>query len=223
MIVIRNRLAALFFRIASFAALLWALLAYWPLAGYEYAPICLLEIQTGIAYLLLLFFVVIFNAIDLRHGVSGIAAGAYQPLSLALVSFTSIAGTLSLCYSLPLHRLWSAQSVVYASLLIFLPLVEWILFAPKGGVKSYHGITWLVYPLFFVVFSILRTVIWPDHPLFIDGADFQFLFFDFHEDLFWLWSSLSVIAVYLWSLLLIFVDRLLGRKFRKRKGVLYEG
>ena len=49
MIVIRNRLIALFARIAIFAVLFSALIWYWPLIGYEYTPICLFEIQIGIA------------------------------------------------------------------------------------------------------------------------------------------------------------------------------
>ena len=222
MIVIRNRLIALFARIAIFAVLLSALIWYWPLIGYEYTPICLFEIQVGIAYLFLMFLIVVFNAIDLRHGISGVAAGAYMPVALAMTAYAVLGGTLGLSYMLPVHGLSNAQAVLYNALLIALPLLEWILFEQKGTVKAYFGITWMVYPFFYMVFTVFRAVIWRDNPLFADGSMYAYEFFDHHDPLFVLWVVLSLIVDYLFGLLLIFLNNVLGRKFKKQRGVLLD-
>ena len=222
MIVIRNRLIALLSRIAIFVVLFMALVWYWPLIGYEYTPICLFEIQVGIAYLFLMFLIIIFNVIDLRHGISGVAAGAYMPIALAMTAYAILGGTLGLAYMLPVHGLGSAQAVLYNALLIALPVVEWLLFEQKGTVKAYYGITWMVYPLFYMVFSVFRAVIWRENPLFSDGSMFAYSFFDYHDPLFVLWVVLSLVTNYCFGMLLILMNNALGRKFKKQRGVLLD-
>ncbi len=223
MLVIRNRLIALLFRLCAFAVLLWSLISYWSTLPYAYTAFCLLEIQTGLAYLAALFLLIIFNAIDLRHGIHGAAAGGYMPAMLGIVAYTSIGGAVALGYSLPIHNLLNPSSILYSALLIALPIAEWLLFEYKGNVRYYHTITWTIYPVFFMVFSILRVLIWTDAPLFQDGRDFEFLFLDFFaEPVHWVYSVITVLVCYGWGVLLSFIDLAMGRKSREQSNLLQD-
>ena len=213
MIVARNRLITLFTRLGLFAGFLASLIFYWKKLGNSYTVFCLFETQIGMLYLVVLSLTILGSLFDLRHGVKGIAPGFFRPLGLSFVCYGTLGGIMGIAYVMPVHSFFCIEGLVYNLLLILVPVIDWILFEKKGSVKFYSGITWVFYPVFFLVFTVFRAVIWNNAPLFPDGSMYAYEFFSHHDPLFVLYAFGMLLINYGYSLFIIWIDKLLGRPF----------
>ena len=165
--IVRNRLVALLYRIAAFAVLTVAWYFYWGDFSSFWIAFSCFDVQIGLAMIVMFGFVVLFNLIDMRHGIRGVAAYPYLPLALPLMSFSMAAGIVYFAYSLPAgcapHDFFG---YLFHVLLILAPLLEWILFDEKGTVRFSSGFTLMIIPIYYYVFGYFRTLIWPDTPIY---------------------------------------------------------
>lgn len=222
MIVGRNRLIALFTRMVLFTAFLTSLIFYGQKLGNSYTVFCLFETQIGMVYLIVLGFVILLNTIDLRHGIKGISPGLYRPFALSFVSYGILGGIMGIAYVMPTHNFFCLEGLFYNLLLILVPTLDWIFFEKKGVVKFYSGITWVIYPVFFMVFTVFRAVIWNSAPLFPDGSMYAYEFFSHRDPLFLLYAVAMLFINYGFSMLVIWTDKLLGRPFIAHKDILLD-
>lgn len=224
MIVLRNRFLALFYRILSLGAFLTSLVFFWrEFYEYAYAPICYFEVEAGLFYLFILFLAIILNIIDLRRGISGLASSVYMPVSLAATAYCFIGGIMGLGYMLPIQGMKSLPCILYYVALILIPLLEWILFEEKGGVAFYTGLNWMIYPVLYMVFSLFRAVIFPDSPVIeSNGSMYCYSFYNPNDPLFFLWIFLAFLGMFLFFVFLLFLNNCLGRKYKKKKNILFD-
>ncbi len=216
MVIIRNRVIALVTRILLLAGLTTFFALYFLEMSPAWRALCFLEIQACIAYMVFLFFEVIFNAIDLRHGVKGIAAGGFLPLMLLLTGYCFISSALYFSYIMPVRSYLTLRSIMFHSALFVIPLLNWLLFEIKGTVRYYYAFISIAYPMIYVIFSIFRAVIWPNNALYTPDVMFIYDFFDPSEKAF-LWSPwVSIVAVIAFFALMILFNNLLARKGRRK-------
>ncbi len=165
--IVRNRIIALLYRLAAFALLMTSFHFYWKDFSSFWVALSGFDVQIGLIMNILFASVIVFNLIDLRHGIHGMAACPYMPLALPLMSFSVVAGIAYFAYSIPTG---SAPIGFFASifhvLLIIAPLLEWLLFDEKGTVRHSTGFTLMIYPIFFYIFGYFRTIIWPGTPVY---------------------------------------------------------
>jgi hypothetical protein len=177
----------------------------------------------------------IANGIGLAKDPRGLAPGVYSPLSLAATAYE---GANLLAY--PIACLFVGNDyfaegrfppILFAHLLLPLFFIaDWALFGEKGTVKWRYGLYWLLYPLFFFAFHMVRHAISNSAvitcPLF-DATEFTSnaaLPAWFAGNGGWngvIFSSLSVLGLFAAvSYGLIFVNNLLaGKYFQKKSGV----
>jgi len=226
--VIRNRLASLLYRALEVAIAIYTLVAVYssPLAGAH--PLRYFSTEAAIYALVIVSLAFIFNLIDLiRHGFNGIAAYVYMPLTLAAVIYLLVEG---LSY-------WILYPTIYGSpwgtgmaiadlfshlilpLLIFL---GWLLFDEKGTVKWRHGIYFLAFPLFFILYSELAHLIFQDtfYPYPVMNPDFYSGLGSFMSSnsgwtgvTVFMFSMMAFVALV--SFLMIFLSNLLAGKYRR--------
>ncbi len=160
--VIRNRLFALLFRFASFAALTPFLVGYCNELGGALENIARFDIWASYGFIIVLGLEILFNLLDLRKGIHGVAAHFYAPIFLAIVCYNVLASAVFLVYSWPTGtEVVSFYSIGFHFLFLLLPLLEWLGFVNKGTVRWYGGFISMVVPVFYVIFAYFRTFIWP--------------------------------------------------------------
>lgn len=165
--IVRNRIVALLFRIAAFAILTTSFYFTWLDYPSFWAAISSFDNQMGVIMILTFGFVIVFNLIDLRHGMHGMAACPYMPIALPLMAFSIVSGIFYFSYSLPLGAAPGGFfSLTFHVLLILAPLIEWLLFDLKGNVRYSTGFAFMIIPIFYYVFSYFRTIIWPESPVY---------------------------------------------------------
>jgi hypothetical protein len=159
---IRNRLISLLYRLVIFGIEIYTLILlftsdYQPafpaqsLAFFGTEALLLSTIITGLE--------IIFNSVDLsKHGVNGLSAYVWMPLTLGMVSF--VMGD-ALCYAVtsPFFGGFGAGSDLLRSIMAHLVVpvlvfLDYLLFDEKGTVKWSHPIYWLFYPIFYFAFSM---------------------------------------------------------------------
>lgn len=211
--VIRNRLIALLSR-----GLIWAILfsvatAYLA-TGEAWSNLLQFETECALIYLVILGLAFLFNAIDLRHGIRGIAAGFYMPINLMIVAFLFISNFGYFVYALPAGAASSSfASIVFHALFLGLPVLEWLLFDIKGTVRWYSSILSMLFPVFYVVFCGFRTLIWPN-ALLPNGSMYPYPYLEPAWGPFVGWSILTFLIVYGTCLLFTFLNNLLSGKYR---------
>ena len=165
--IVRNRIIALLFRLAAFALLLSSFHFYWGEFASFWTAMSCFDILMGLSLVITFGFVSIFNLIDLRHGVHGVAAYPYMPAALPLFAFSVVAGVVYFSYSLPAGSApYGFFPSLFHVLLILIPLVEWLFFDEKGTVRFSTGFTMMILPIFYYVFAYFRTLIWPNSPVY---------------------------------------------------------
>ena len=214
--IVRNRVIALIFRIAAFALLVTSIQLYWPEYPSFWCAMSCFDFQVGMSLTIMFGFVIVFNLIDLRFGMRGMAAGPYMPLALPLMSFSIVAGVMYFSYSIPTASApVGIFPSIFHSLMIVLPLLEWLLFDEKGTVRRSTGFTIMIYPLFYYVFGYFRTLIWPDTPVY---AAFEYAYpcLDFRTDMIVLWSFVYFGSLLAFLQLMIFLNDVFCGKYRSR-------
>ena len=72
-------------------------------------------------------------------------------------------------------------------------------------------------------FSLFRAVIFPDSPVVeSNGSMYCYSFYNPDEPLFFLWIFLAFLVTFLFFVFLLFLNNCLGRKYRKKKNVLFD-
>ena len=212
--LIRNRLISILVRILFFAVLMSVAMPY--LVTRE-SWAYFLEFETGLAivYLAILVMMIVFNAIDLRHGIHGIPAGFYMPLKLPLVAFLFMSNFFYFVYGLPTgYSSSSVASILFHAFFLAVPTLEWLLFDIKGTVKSRSAFSTMLYPVFWVIVIGFRALIWPN-ALLPNGSMYPYPFLKPGWDWFVLWAILSYVVLYLTVLLYILINNVLAGRFRR--------
>jgi hypothetical protein len=166
--VIRNRLASLLYRALEVAIAIYTLVAVYSSPLKDAQPLRYFSVETAIYVTVIVILAFIFNLIDLiRHGFNGVAAYVYMPLTLAAVVYLLGEGlSYWILYPTIYGSPWGTGMAV-ADLFshLILPLViflGWLLFDAKGTVKWRHGIYFLAFPLFYILYSELAQTIFQD-------------------------------------------------------------
>jgi len=97
-------------------------------------------------------------------------------------SLTAYIIIVSVIYNFAIRSSWSqpAYEFVYNNILhVVTPLLfvlRWLIFVPKGTLKWSNSISWLVFPLFYLLYSLIRGKIINWYPyFFIDLRDISYL------------------------------------------------
>lgn len=175
---------------------------------------------------------IIANGIGLPKGPRGLAPGVWSPLALAAVALET---TDLLAYPLAMTLVsdsyfTSGSPLVTIFANIAFPLLflsDWLLFGEKGTVKWFAPLYWLVYPVLFFLFNLVRHAIDVNAKVtcsLFDGSEFTTgstlpSWFSGNEG----WNGVIFSAVAMLALFaavayaVIFVNNLLaGRYFRKK-------
>lgn len=231
--LIRNRLISLIYRCIELGLGVFALIALVIADKTEASPIesfiyfgaqCLL-FTVGIV-----LFEVIINAIDLaKHGMKGIAAYVYMPLTLSVLVFLTVDAVIYNIGAPFLGGYGEGEGLVSVILNhIIMPIVflfDYLLFSEKGTVKWRHALYWMIYPL--VYFAIIVSVhyffnknFYPypflNHERFIEASNPEILSGNYG------WNGVivilsSIIVGFLFaSFLVIFLNNALAMKYKKR-------
>lgn len=230
--VIRNRLVALLYRLAAFSLEVYTLTLMIPLdtlAGNRSYAFVYFGGEVNLLAAFLLALEIIFNTIDLfRHGLSGVAAYVYMPISLGLVAYFTADAIAYSWGSQFLNGYATGRTLVMVvmshAVMPLLVFFDWILFDEKGSVKWVTPFEWLFYPFFYYLFIMLDHYVWKsDLPYdFLDNRYFarwpypNFL----SENNGWngiVLSGLSALACFMvLSFFLIFLNNFLAGQYRKK-------
>ena len=170
----RNRLFPLLCRCLLLGWLLASLVEFVLAAGPSYAGFCLLSVQAGAFFAMLLFFAIISNAIDLRHGIRGIPAGMYMPLALPVMAYGCFGSLTYLIFNLGSDKSAWLGIFFHVSLLLII-LIDYLLFEQKGNVRLYSAVFSEGYVLIYLLFVYIRPYIWNNSVL-LDNTDYPYFF-----------------------------------------------
>lgn len=214
--IIRNRLLALVGRTLIFIGLV-TITSFYLASGEAWANLLQFETECALVYLIILFLSSLFNLIDLRRGIHGVAAGPYMPLNLMMVGFCFISNLVYFAYTLPAGAApSSATSVVFHAFFLVFPVLEWLLFDIKGTVRWYTSVSAMLFPVFYVVFCGFRTLIWPN-ALLPNGTMYPYPALKPDWGPFIGWAILAFALVYGTLFLFTFLNNFLSGKYRRDK------
>lgn len=213
--VIRNRVASLIYRVLALVALLLLIVFYLSSSIPVYIAFSYFGVLVSLMLAGLLFFEIIFNAIDLRRGVNGFPAGMNMHLSLSIVCF-SMEASIGYLISSVFSGCGSTIEILLYVALFALPLGDWLMFDEKGTVPFYTAFTSQIVPIFYGIFSVFRAIIWPEAPL-MNGAMYPYPFLDPHSGWFWPGCIITFLCQLVFTLLIVFLNNLLSFKYRKAK------
>lgn len=216
---IRNRLIPLIYRMAASAGTLVALIFYVTALGPAWRALSLCSVQIGYALAVVLVFETIFNAIDMRHGIRGMAAGFYMPFKLPLVVFCMTAGLLYFIDTIVFYPIeFGAQGLIYHAVLLLVPLIDYLLFDEKGTVKWYQALSAMLYPTLYLAFVWARPIIWPDAELYNGSSGmYPYIILNPRNDFFLLGSVGGFLALAAILVGVSFLNDVLAGKYRNRE------
>ena len=213
--VIRNRIIALTYRALALAALLLLIVFYFRSAIPTYVAFSYFGVLVSLMLAALLFFEIIFNAIDLRRGVNGLPAGMNMHLSLPIVCFCMEASIGYLVSSIAFGPGSPIEILLYVALFL-LPLGDWLMFDEKGTVPFYTAFTSQIVPIFYGIFSVFRAIIWPEAKL-LNASMYPYPFLDPHSGWFWPGCIIVFLCMLFFTLLIVFLNNVLSFKYRRAK------
>ena len=213
--VIRNRILALTYRVLALAALILLIVYYFRSPIETYVALSYFGVLVSFIFAFLLFLEIIFNAISLRKGANGIAAGVNMHFSLPVTCFAMEASIGHLIYC-SIHGFGPLIEILFYVGLFLLPLGDWLMFDEKGTVPFYVAFTSQIIPIFYGIFSVFRAIIWPNSPL-IEGAMYPYSFLDPHSAWFWPGCIIAFLCFLAFTLLIILANNLLSFKYRKAR------
>ena len=215
--VVRNRLIALLYRIIACVCMGVVLSFYLAEFPSFWVAICHFDVEMMLIMTTWEALVILFNLIDMRHGIYGVAAGPYMPFALPYIVYCLLAGFVFFFFSLPSGTGSSSLvSNLFHAALIVLPFLDWFLFDEKGTVPYYRAFAGLAYPFFYFLFSWIRTIIFPDTPVRGDEM-YAYPFFDVSRTSIFFDVLVAVIVIYGSIFLFILLNNLLSGKYRKPK------
>ncbi len=180
-VVIRNRLIAFSYRLLIFILFITAASvhfldydSFWEAISY---PCMLLGVMTIVVF----GFSLVFNLINLRKGIRGVAAGPYMPIALPIHCFSFLSGVVYFSYLLPNDFAPGRfYGIMFHVLLIFAGLVDWLFFCEKGTVRLAAIFVAQILPILFFMFGYFRPLIWPKTPLYL-GYPYAYAFLDYED------------------------------------------
>ena len=176
---IRNRLISLFIRFAALGVITAFLVIY--VLSIAHLPTWFIrfEVEVGFVYVFVLFLEILFNAIDLRHGIKGYPAGVFMPLKLSLTIYAVLASSLylSLTFS-TIAGEKRPEGFTYAVILLLFAIIDWLFFDEKGTVRFSMALPYSIYPTFYMVFNIFRPIIFSNTPIYENGMEYPYAFLD---------------------------------------------
>lgn len=216
MLIVRNRLLALLYRLAGFAALVVGLWFYFQFPREAWDTMTHYGTWSGILMTAIFGMEIVFNAIDLRHGIKGVAANFFLPITLCVIGYCLTSAIGYFAWTIYAEK-GQAQvnEIVFHVILLVVPLLEWLLFEPKKRIPWYTGFFFLVFPIFYAVFIAFRPIIWPDAIL-SNGSLYPLAFLDPHNDLYFLYLFLAALALYAVSMALILLTNLMAGAYVRR-------
>lgn len=219
---IRNRLIPLLYRLAATAGLLVGLIFYVTALGPAWRSISLFSVQVGWGLAVVMSLEVIFNAIDMRHGIRGMAAGFYMPFKLPLLVFSISAGGLYFLDTIVFYPIeFSAQGLIFHLSLILVPLIDYLFFDEKGTVKWYASLSAMIYPTLYLAFVWIRPLIWPDAALYNGSSGmYPYILLNPLHDLFWLGSVGGFLGLSALLVGISFLNDVLAGKYRNRENII---
>ena len=219
--IIRNRLAALLFRSSAFVLSICMLVFHFHKAG-SFAPHLYnyFYILSALYTIILFGLMIIFNAIDLRHGLFGVPSSVFAPLGLTLVCFAFVNIIGNLCYLLPLGMLDLSYHAIGINFIIpAFAIANWLLFEEKGTVKFTSVVLWAILPMLYIGLELIRPYTWATEPTF-GNSKYPYPFMDFNRNGVWeTWGQigLATLAFFAISFLTIFLNNLIAGKYKKRE------
>lgn len=214
---IRNRLISLLYRVVAFAVSVFTLVSLFA-EGPGWSTLCFFGAEVNLVICIFLGFVIVFNLIDLiKHGVSGMPAGPNMAFSLSLCTMAVLTSIVYFSVIGPRDGfVFSLSSILSRIVMPVLLLTEWILFEEKGTVHWWDPFYWLIYPIFYGTFMLLRPIIWTNAWL-INGSIYPYYFLNYSAlgggvTTGWCFGILGICFVIGESI--IFFNNLLAGRFR---------
>ncbi len=217
--IVRNRLLALIYRIGGLVLAIFAIL-FWSsdAANIGVHSLCYLQSLLSVYAAIIFFFLIIFNAIDLRKGFWGIASGLYMPIGMSLTFFSLVMLIAHLGYTLPTGAAFYSLGEIFACLLLPAYSVgEWLLFEEKGTVNFSILPVWYLWPTLYLMLVLLRPFLWSNDPL-LNGTPYPYAFMNFSTHPVWvvlLYVVIATILIAAIGVLLIILNDACAGKFRK--------
>lgn len=226
--VIRNRLLSLIYRAIESGLAIFTLVITFQSPLKNSRPFAYFSTEVTVFACIVFLLAFIFNLIDLiRHGISGIAAYVYMPITLATIVYLLTNGIsywilFPLIHGEPWAEGMGLATVMTSAVLPLLALLGWLLFDEKGTVKWRHGFYYVVYPFFYCIYSELAHYIFQD-----DFFAYAFMrpdFYFFQPEILSgnggnngviISTVLFLLAFEAVSFLLIFLSNLLAGKYRR--------
>ncbi|MBP5092375.1 MAG: Pr6Pr family membrane protein [Bacilli bacterium] len=172
-------------------------------------------------YTIIIFgFMIIFNAIDLRHGNYGVPSSVFTPLGLTVVCFSlvTVFGNLFYLAPLGLFRV-SINDLLIKFAIPLSAIVNWLLFEDKGTVKFTSIVLWAILPMLYVGIELIRPNTWQPEPVF-GTSRYPYPFMDFDRNGVWeTWLQLVASAAIFVGIcfLTVFFNNLIAGKYKKRE------
>lgn len=213
MFVAKNRLISLIGRIIGFGLLLVATIFYFLEVGSVGEALLYFNIESCLIFLLVLFIEIVSNCIDLRHGINGIPAGITMKVALPCISYAVISGILYFAITIREHpNTYSHIGLLFNIALIVIPLADFLFFDEKGSVRWYNAFFSMVYPLFYMVFMMLKAYIWPNI-LFYGSQTYTYDFLNPINPYFAWYVIAAFLILYAFNLVITFLNNLLSGKY----------
>ncbi len=220
--IVRNRLLPLLYRILALARISTSLIFLYMEKGSFKVGINFFGTQIGLFYAFLLLLEILFNAIDLRHGVRGIAAGAPMKIALPTIAFSLVASIGYFALEFPFETSHENIKIIYHVALFVLPLLDWLLFDEKGTVSYPQSFFAMAYPLFYIAYLLIRPTIFSSISLKEDGGMYPYDFLNPQNRYFFLIALASFAVITSFLMLIVFINNRLGKLSSRQKKYLIE-
>lgn len=214
----QNRIVALIFRILLIIGCFTGLYLNSGLTSGQISGLPFIYYTILSNLVCLIFFVVltIQTTLDLKaKGISGITVS--QPRLKG--AFTMMIAATFLIYQFILaprafsmdtgYSFWSGANLLVHYFTPFMVILDWLLFGPRGSFRIFDPLLWLLIPLVYLVFVIIRAQI--GGPITLSGSRYPYFFIDF--DVLGIggvlpWIGIITIFFVILRYLIFYIDRL---------------
>lgn len=213
MFVVKNRLISLIGRTIGFILFLVATVFYFLQIGSPSEALIYFNVQSCLFFLLILFIEIISNSIDLRHGIKGIPAGINMKVALPCISYALVSGIIYFAVTIREHEVaYSIPGLLFNLGLIIIPLCDFLFFDEKGSVRWYNAFFSMIYPLFYLVFVMLRAYIWPNDLLY-GSQTYPYDFLNPKNPYYLAYVFATFLILYAFNLVMMLINNLLSGKY----------
>ena len=218
MLNIRNRFISLTLRLAALIAISILFGFYLNSISRFVTGFMRFEVQVGVLYIITLALEVLFNLIDMRHGIKGYPAGVYMPFKLSVTTYAIMASGLYLALTFStIANEKNPEGFSYAICLLLFAVLDWILFDEKGTVKYGAAAALSIFPVFYMVFCMIRPHIFTNTPMYDGGLEYPYFFLD-PKQVSMPILSIAIVVVLIVALFffIVLLNNIFSGKYRKR-------